>query len=135
MNIEGRLVYSGRTLVCTCRQDGDIAVLRFCGVMTRQDLGLANEMVCQLAEMDSRFLVVDLSDVPVVDEFGQGMLLAIIGIADGIGLRSAAVVAPTSINHREIVGCLHGSVPIYGSLDEYRDAVILAPHDGSATRH
>ena len=135
MNIEGRLIYSGRTLVCTCRQDGEFALLKFSGVMTRQDLGLATEMVCELAEIDSRYLVVDLSEVPLVDDFGQGMLLAIMGIANGIGLLSAAVISPTATNYREVFSCLRGAVPIYGSVEEFQEEVIMLARNGSIARH
>ena len=135
MNIEGRLVYAGKTLMCTRRQDGEFAVLRFCGMLTRQDLALATRMVSEMAEMRGRLLILDLSEVPVVDEVGRGMLRAIAGIATGIGLLPAAVVSPSSAGHGEVVACLRGSVPIYGSVGEFRDELHTLAHNGSIARH
>ena len=91
---------------------GDTATIRFFGFFLNDDRSLVKEMPEQIAGMSEKSIILDLSNVLMIDEVGIGILVLINSVATMVGKRLSMIVDERTIGKRLVALGISRLIPV-----------------------
>ena len=105
---------NGRTLSLGISVIGPLATVSLTGMLLNEDRGLISNFIRMIPEIPGDTLLLDLSSVMGIDEFGLGTLLFVSGIAASVGKKAYLIAESSMVSDRVKAVGIPEIVPICG---------------------
>jgi anti-anti-sigma factor len=116
---EGRIVHESRYVKCVAVAHESYQELKVVGILSAADRELSRAVVGWLTRVHSRNILLNLSDVMLIDEAGLGMLLLINGMAEQEGCNLSLLIGGQSVRRRLAGTRVNTLIPTYDTLEPF----------------